>query len=74
MSGTVTGYGIIIDGKPTGIWPTSLSHCRARAKDLKNLAVNYDKAVEIVPVYAGMPVPLEDPPPLFPPPPALELA
>lgn len=49
------GYGVMVDSKPVGIWPTSLQHAReVQARYNKNALV--DVAVSIVPVYVGQPI------------------
>lgn len=49
------GYGVLIDGKPAGLWPTPLSHAReTQARYLKNALVGV--AISIVPVYVGQPI------------------
>lgn len=62
----MNGYGIKCDGKPFGIWPTSLSHCRERVRAMKTEAKYKHADILIVPVYEGLPMPLEEPAPLFP--------
>lgn len=49
------GYGVMADGKPVGIWPTSLQHAReVQARYLKNAMVGV--TVSIVPVFVGQPI------------------
>lgn len=49
------GYGVMTDGKPVGLWPTSLQHARTiQARYLKNMLTGV--TVSIVPVYVGQPV------------------
>lgn len=49
------GYGVMVDGKPVGIWPTSLQHAReVQARYLKNAMVGVTGS--IVPVFVGQPI------------------
>lgn len=49
------GYGVMTDGKPVGLWPTSLSHAREiQARYIRNALTGV--TVAIVPVYVGQPI------------------
>lgn len=50
------GFGLMLDGKPQGVWPVPMPYaqwCRARY-----MRQHLDRNYEIVPVYAGDPVTL----------------
>jgi hypothetical protein len=56
---SVIGYGVLADGKPSGLWPVTLGFARRTANSLTQRAPS--KRVEIVEVHTGKTVPLTEP-------------
>ena len=49
------GFGVIVNDKPVGLWPTSLTHAQeVQQRYLKNAMPG--QFVAIVPVFVGQPI------------------
>jgi hypothetical protein len=56
------GYGLMVAGKPAGLWPTTLEWARKSAVRYKDKGF---REVQIVEVHSGNRVGLTEPAPLF---------
>lgn len=52
------GFGVLVMGKPSGIWPLTWTHAMEKASREKLICAD----VKVVPIYIGMPVEIIKPP------------